>query len=564
MATPVAGIGGSPSSPGGPGLQPSLWDVEPTLAEVEFCIVDLETSGTSPHGAEITEFGAVRVRGGQVVGEFSSFVRINTPLPRDIVRLTGITDADLAPAPPIGEVFAAFLEFADGCVLVAHNARFDIAFLKATAERLGYAWDFPAPLCTLQLSRRILERGEVRSHRLGDLAQHFRAETVPNHRALADARATVDVLHGLIGRVGNCGVETLEELRRYDGRLSPGTRRKVTLADALPSAPGVYIFRDEADTPLYIGSSVDIRARARTYFSGGDPRSRMRTMVTLAQRIDHVPCANDLEAWLREEQLIDSLQPPFNRRAKAPRRGWWLGPAADSTERGFRLRTERTPFDGAIGPFRTRREAQEAAQVYACSESAQWEQLVSGRDVEVLRGAVAEIDALAARGRFERAAGRRDEIAPAVSVLARVHTLGPLARCREVVLAQRLGRTWTFAVVRHGRLAAAGTLPRGDDHARFLAGLRAAARHIEPEPGPFCGATAAQVAHVARWMDIRPTRIVSLDGVWEEPVAGAQELASWAAAAAGAAREARRALGTPRDGRPRARAGAPDSGASSV
>lgn len=557
MTTSSAGNGSPAALRGGSGVQASLWDVEPPLSELTFCIVDLETSGTSPHDAEITEFGAVKVRAGEVLGEFSSFVRINAPLSRDIVRLTGITDADLAPAPPIGEVFPAFLEFASGCVLVAHNARFDIAFLQATAARLGYNWDFPAPLCTLQLARRILGRGETQSFRLGDLARFFHAETTPNHRALADARATVDVLHGLIARVGNCGVATLGDLRGYDRRLPEAARRKATLTDTLPDRPGVYIFRDEVGTPLYIGSSVNVRARARTYFTGGDPRGRMRTMVTLAARIDHVECANDLEAWLREDQLIDSLQPPFNRRSKRPRRGWWLGVKETGTSPApadagvLPARIERLPFADSVGPFRTRREAQDAARVYGCTSAAAWARLCAGSDCTAVFAAVAEVQALAAAGHFEHAAARRDEIAPAVSTLSRMHSLAPIARCPEMVLAQRLGRSWTFVVVRHGRLAAAGTLPRGADHSRFLAGLRAQAQHIDPEPGPYCGATPAQLSHIARWMDARPTRIVSLGGQWIEPAGGTQGLDQWATTAAAAAREARKALGTARDGLPR-------------
>lgn len=519
------------------GTQESLWDSEPSLSEVTFCVVDLETSGTSPAHAEITEFGAVKVRGGEVLGEFSSFVRITPPLPSAIVRLTGITDDDLVPAPPIGEVLAAFFEFARGSVLVAHNARFDVSFLREAADRCGFTWDFPAALCTVQLARRILPKGETPSYRLGDLAAYFRAETTPNHRALADARATVDVLHGLIARVGNCQVGTLSELRAYDGRLSRATRNKAELADALPAAPGVYIFRDSRGNPLYVGSSINLHARARSYFSGGDSRGRMRTMVGLVSAIEHIVTANDLEAWMREDQLIDALQPPFNRRSRAPRRGWWLGPGR---------RVERTAFEHSLGPFPTQGDARAAADLYNCVTDQQWQHLLDGTHMQAIWEAIDTIEHLAEAGKFEHAARRRDDIAPAIAVLARHHALAPLAQCAQIVLAQRLRSTWTFSVIRYGHLAAAGTLPRGGDHTHFLAQLVGQASHITAEPGPFCGATAAQVAHIARWMDTRPTRIVSVDGQWAEPVGGAQQLAEWsrkAAIAARAGRRARRACG---------------------
>ena len=519
----------------GSGHQQLLWSEEPPLSETTFVIVDLETSGTAPGNAAITEIGAVKVRGGEVLGEFASFVHIDRPLPADIVRLTGITDEDLRDAPPISEVFPAFHEFARGAVLVAHNARFDMGFLKAACSDLGYEWDFPTPLCTLVLSRRIVPKSDTRSYRLHDLARLFNAKTAPNHRALYDARATVDVLHGLIERVGDCGVETLPDLRRFDNRLSPTTRRKASLADALPQSPGVYIFRDDTGVPLYVGSSINIRQRARSYFSGGDSRSRMRTMVGLADSVEAVECAHDLEAWVREEQLIDSLQPPFNRRSRAPRRGWWVAPGTTAGA----LRIERVPFGEAIGPFRTKNEARDCAEIYGLED---WDGLCGGTQLGGLEDAIESVTNLASEGRFETAARRRDELAPAVAALAGVHSLGPLARCEEIVLAQRLAKTWTFAVIRYGRLAAAGTLPRGADWSTYVAGLRESATHISPGDGPFAGATVPGVRLIARWMDTRPTRIVSITGQWREPARGAQRLLEWAETAKDAARHARRSL----------------------
>ena len=533
---PPAGTGGfEVEAKAEGGHQQLLWSEDPPLSETTFVIVDLETSGTSPGNAAITEIGAVKVRGGEVLGEFASFVHIDSPLPADIVRLTGITDADLRSAPPISEVFPAFHEFARGAVLVAHNARFDMGFLKAACNSLGYEWDFPAPLCTLVLSRRIVPKSDTRSYRLHDLARLFSSETEPNHRALYDARATVDVLHGLIERVGDCGVETLPDLRRFDNRLSPTTRRKASLADGLPQSPGVYIFRDDTGVPLYVGSSINVRNRARSYFSGGDSRSRMRTMVGLAASVEAVECAHDLEAWVREEQLIDSLQPPFNRRSRAPRRGWWVAPGA----RDGSLKVERLPFPSAVGPFRTKNEARECATIYGLEN---WDGLCDGTRLGELENAIESVTNLASEGKFERAARRRDELAPAVAALAGVHSLGPLARCEQIVLAQRLGNTWTFAVIRYGRLAAAGTLPRGADWSTFVSSLQGSATHIPPGDGPFAGATVPGLRLIARWMDMRPTRIVSVTGRWDEPVLGAQRLLEWAETAKDAAREARRAL----------------------
>ena len=98
-------------------------------------------------------------------------------------------------------------------------------------------------LDTARLARQILLRDEAPNCRLASLARHFRAATTPNHRALTDARATVDVLHGLMERLGELGVHTLEELQTFSRRVSPQRRAKRHLAEDLPERPGVYLFR---------------------------------------------------------------------------------------------------------------------------------------------------------------------------------------------------------------------------------------------------------------------------------------------------------------------------------
>ena len=108
------------------------------LRDLTFCVVDLETTGASVQGgAMITEIGAVKVRGGEVLGEFQTLVNPHQAIPPFIAVLTGITDSMVAVSPPIEQVLPQFLEFARGTVLVAHNAPFDVGFLKHFAEQQG-------------------------------------------------------------------------------------------------------------------------------------------------------------------------------------------------------------------------------------------------------------------------------------------------------------------------------------------------------------------------------------------------------------------------------------------
>ena len=191
---------------------------EAELSRVEFAVVDLETTGWSPGTAAITEIGAVRVRGGlrqgEFVrqGEFASLVNPGMPVPPGIADLTGITDWMLTAAPRLGAVLPGLFDFARGCVLVAHNAPFDLGFLVAGCGDCGLAWPGFTVLDTVTLARQVMDPDEVPDCKLGTLAEFFRARTAPNHRALADARATADVLGWLIRRLAHRGIRALNQL----------------------------------------------------------------------------------------------------------------------------------------------------------------------------------------------------------------------------------------------------------------------------------------------------------------------------------------------------------------
>lgn len=499
------------------------------LREATFVVVDLETTGGSATEDAITEIGAVKVRGGEVVGEFATLVDPGRGIPPAVVTLTGITDVMVTAAPRIETVLPGLLEFASGAVLVAHNAAFDTGFLRAACAGAGTAWPKPTVLCTARLARRVLTRDEAPSCRLAALAPLLHARTRPSHRALTDARATVDVLHALLERVGPLGVHSLEELLGYLPEVTAGQRRKRHLAADLPHAPGVYLFRGPGDEVLYVGTSSDLRRRVRQYFTAGEGRRRIREMVGLAERVDAVECAHPLEAQVRELRLLAAHRPRYNRRSKAPDRVWWVV----LTEEAFpRLSVVRTPRDGALGPFSSRRAATDAVDAVQdvvalrrctqripartprgvpcalselgrcgapCAGGQPPEQyrpepdrvlaLVAGHDDDLLRRLVAGIDRLAGAGRFEEAAARRDRLAALLRAVDRGQRLAALAAIAELVAARPDGSGgWELAVIRHGRLAAAGTARRGVAPMSVVEALRAAAEVVLPGPGPTRGA----------------------------------------------------------------------------
>ena len=189
------------------------------LHQATFVIVDLETTGASPKkGAAITEIGAVKVKNGQYLGNFESFVNPLAPIPEYITEMTGITDLMLAKAPVIDEILPAFLEFAgsaDETIIVAHNAPFDLSFLKSAAKELDLSWPKYKTLDTVTIARQVLSKEEVPNCKLSTLAQFFGTITEPNHRALDDAKATTEILHGLIERLGSFKVYTVDSLMEF-------------------------------------------------------------------------------------------------------------------------------------------------------------------------------------------------------------------------------------------------------------------------------------------------------------------------------------------------------------
>ena len=189
------------------------------LSEITFIVLDLETTGASPaNGCSITEIGAVAVRGGEILEEFSTFVNPQVPLPEYIINLTGITDEMLVGAPLIDQAFPDFIDFINrhkDVHLVAHNAPFDLGFLKAAAAALSHDWPKYEVIDTVKLARRVIDRSEILNYKLGTLSQFFDTKALPNHRALDDVKTTVEVLHRLIERLAGFEVFNILQLKKF-------------------------------------------------------------------------------------------------------------------------------------------------------------------------------------------------------------------------------------------------------------------------------------------------------------------------------------------------------------
>ncbi|WP_278234658.1 DEDD exonuclease domain-containing protein [Isoptericola sp. AK164] len=550
----------------GTSVQPSFADLGTPLQDVTFVVVDLETTGSRAEDAGITEIGAVKVRGGEVLGEFQSLVNPGRPVPAFVARLTGITTQMVATAPDPDLVLPSFLEFAHDAVLVAHNAPFDVGFLRAACAELGYAWPGFAVVDTLPLARRVVTRDEARNHKLSTLAALFRAGTSPDHRALADARATVDVLHGLLERLAPLGVTHLEDLATASDPVPADVRRKATLADGLPSSPGVYLFRGPDEEVLYVGTSTNIRQRVRSYFTAAEKRRRMTEMVRIAHAVTPVVCATPLEARVRELRLIAEHSPRYNRRSKHPERRTWVRLTDEAYPR-LSVVTEVRGDTPHIGPFTSRRTATAAvdalhdalglrqctqrlplvarerrspcalAGLDRCSAPctavgtpdvgyadvvAEATRALTGDPQVVLRALGDRVARLAAEERYEEAGQVTARLRAFVGAAARAQRLDPLSRCAELVAARPTADGgWELVVVRYARLAATAVSPPGEDPWPVVHALRATAEVVEAPAPPAPAGHPEEAALLLDWLEQSDVRLVDVSDPWTCPVRSA-------------------------------------------
>jgi DNA polymerase III subunit epsilon len=521
-------------------VQGRLDDLGTPLVDVEFVVLDLETTGGSPANDRITEVGAVKVRGGEIAGTFHTLVDPEVPIPPLISALTGITDGMVADAEPIQVVLPCLLEFLGGAVLVAHNAAFDWRFLQANLERHGYRRLTNRRVCTARLARKLLPRDEVPNVRLATLAALLGATVTPCHRALTDARATVDVFHALLEQAGSYGVLALEDLLEFPRARAGANFRKVHLADRLPRSPGVYLFRDAAGRVLYVGKAKDLRTRVRSYFSG-DGRAKVADLLRELAAVDHLPCATELEAGVREVRLIQRHRPRYNRRGRNPERYAYL---KLTRERFPRLSVVRKVLaDGAryLGPFSSAGHAElvksaieDALPLRRCTARlgprgggspcallelrrclgpctgevpqeayaalvARLQAALDGDPEPLLAPLRRRMAAYAAARRYEQAAAARDRLEALTRALAEARRTGALAGADEIVLARPHPAGREVTVVRRGQLAGVAVLAP-DDHGG-VERLLATAGDPQPFDGPPPRHLVDEINLVVRWLE---------------------------------------------------------------
>jgi DNA polymerase III subunit epsilon len=434
------------------------------LERARFVVVDLETTGLAAGRDRICEIGAVRVEELALARTFQTLVNPGARLPAAVASLTGLRERELVRAPPAHRAVARFLGFASDAVLVAHNARFDVAFLDREVEVLTGRRLAGPVVDTVWLARKLLA-GRCSRVSLAALAHFFGTSVQPCHRALPDAEATAEILLALVGLAQERGAATVADLCDLAVPQARRVHAKRSLAAGAPPRPGVYRFLDAHDRVLYVGRARDLRARLRSYFRSERQRPAVEAALGALERIEWQVLGSELEAALEELQLIRELRPPANAAGKRARvylrrsGGTWT-----VTEK-----PEAPSNSLLLGPVRNRRRAELAARALSGFEG--------DRPRDALPGLRAKLRRYAESLRYEDAARLRDRLAALEDVAAQLDELERLRAVETwlVVPAREEGFRRAY-LVRGGRIAAVRTLPPGAGAALELSAGLAEAR----------------------------------------------------------------------------------------
>lgn len=319
--------------------------------------VDIETNGKFGSDGRIIEIGILRAEDGVIVDTFLSLVNPGSRVPAWIERLTGISNADLVHAPYFEELADTIARLFDGAIFVAHNVRFDYSFLKSHFKALGKDYK-PKLFCTVRMSRALYPAAN--GHSLEKIIKRHAILTKNRHRAFDDAQAIYDFTKLALKEHGKEVLLANLALQLRTKSLPPHVD-EATISH-LPAKPGIYIFKAEDSSPLYVGKSINIRDRVRSHFTQNTSIMKEMKLSQRSYTIDFITTDTEVEALLLESAKVKELQPLFNRRLRRKTKQSILTSHLD--ENGYRTITieskdlnELTDTSNIYGVFSSRMQA---------------------------------------------------------------------------------------------------------------------------------------------------------------------------------------------------------------
>ncbi len=280
------------------------------LIQMRFAITDIETLGTRPGERTIIEIAICIHDGEKVVDRYETLLRTDKKIPPFIVSLTGINDAMLRHAPTFEDVADEVFDLLKDCVFVAHNVNFDYSFIKAELDAIGIQWK-PKKLCTVRLARKSFPGH--RKYGLSSMCEFFNIPNQAAHRAMGDAQATAILFDKCIEEHG---FEIIHEMLEH-GSADAFLPNHIPNDDfeALPTAAGIYFFKDAKGVPIYIGKSNNIKKRVRSHFQP-DGGERQQHFLQEIAHIEFKLSGCELVAQLMEDAAIRQHFPKYNQAQK--------------------------------------------------------------------------------------------------------------------------------------------------------------------------------------------------------------------------------------------------------
>lgn len=268
--------------------------------------VDIETTGSNFERDRITEVGVLTLHQGRV-DVWEQLINPQTYIPNNIQALTGIYPEMVANAPSFDEVSQELFDRLKGKIFVAHNARFDYGFLKASFKRVGL--DFkPKVLCTVKLSRKLFP--DQARHNLDTIIRVHQLQVSSRHRALGDADLLLQFWNSCIQKLG---LQTLyTAAQAVIGHSALPSHIDQDLMNLLPEKPGVYILYGENKLPIYIGKSISIRTRVLSHFQSSLSNRKEMKLAMQVRDIDWIETSGEIGALLLESKLIKERLPTLN------------------------------------------------------------------------------------------------------------------------------------------------------------------------------------------------------------------------------------------------------------
>ncbi len=291
------------------------------IEDVEFSIVDVETTGLNASYNNIIEIGIVKINNNTIIDSFHSMINPGRDIPGYITSFTGITNDDVYNAPFFEDIAQDILYFFDGSIIAGHNLSFDLSFLKKEFQLAGHILNFHPNLCTLKLARRLYP--SLKSRSLNNLSNYLNIFNSKAHRALSDSETTAKVLFKMI--------DELKE--KYDYSITkdiinfqftpqlnilkkPLNKKLNNDLSILPDAPGIYYFLNSKNEIIYVGKAKSLKERIRSYLSTTAPK-KSKKIIQQTKRIKTEVTNSELTALLTEAELIKILNPKHNVQLKS-------------------------------------------------------------------------------------------------------------------------------------------------------------------------------------------------------------------------------------------------------